>query len=294
MLFGKNLGTLSSALLYDRGLSFRMTEYIMNSIAVIAGAVLLYFIYSRFCKITKAVLIVGILSVFVVGALNIPTILVPYNWYKGTVGNTSEEPSIPLSKNGKNVMVIMLDRSIGTQVPYIFNEKPELLEKYDGFTYYENTISYSSSTITASPALFGGYDYTPEKINARLEDSLASKQDEALKVMPFLFSSNDYKVTICDTPFAGYKGTARAACTVTYSTLPSGVTLASNGNQAATTSADGSLTFNVASGANFGGNATMTGVITLTFTCDSKTFVRKFVWSKAITGATGATGAAGA
>ena len=99
----------------------------------------------------------------------------------------------------------MLDRSIGTHVPYIFNEKPELLEKYDGFTYYENTISYSSSTITASPALFGGYDYTPEKINARLEDSLASKQDEALKVMPFLFSSNDYKVTICDPPFAGYK-----------------------------------------------------------------------------------------
>ena len=93
-------------------------------------------------------------------------------------------------------MVIMLDRSIGTQVPYIFNEKPELLEKYDGFTYYENTISYSSSTITASPALFGGYDYTPEKINARADDSLASKQNEALKVMPILFGSNGYKVTI--------------------------------------------------------------------------------------------------
>ncbi|MBE7072365.1 MAG: hypothetical protein E7383_06425 [Ruminococcaceae bacterium] len=205
MLFGKNLGTLSSALLYDRGLSFRLTEYIVNSVAVTAGAVLLYFIYSRFCKITKAVLIVGILSVFSIGVLNIPTILIPYNWYKGTAGNTSEEPSIPLSKNGKNVMVIMLDRSIGTQVPYIFNEKPELLEKYDGFTYYENTISYSSSTITASPALFGGYDYTPEKINARADDSLASKQDEALKVMPVLFGSNGYKVTICDPSLAGYK-----------------------------------------------------------------------------------------
>lgn len=205
MLFGKNLGTLSSALLYDRGLSFPLTEYIFNSLAVIAGAALLYFVYSKFSKITKGVLLVGILSVFVIGVLNIPTILVPYNWYKGTVGNTTEEPVIPLSKDGKNVIVIMLDRSIGTQVPYIFNEKPELLEKYDGFTYYENTISYSSSTITASPALFGGYDYTPEKINARSDDSLASKQDEALKVMPVLFGSNDYIVTICDPPFAGYK-----------------------------------------------------------------------------------------
>ena len=205
MLFGKKLGMLSSALLYDRGLSFRLTEYIANSIAVIAGAVLLYFIYSKFSKITKAVLVVGILSVFSIGVLNIPTILLPYNWYSGTVGNTSEEASIPLSKDGKNVIVIMLDRSIGTHVPYIFNEKPELLEKYDGFTYYENTISYSSSTITASPALFGGYDYTPEKINARVDDSLASKQNEALKVMPILFGSNGYKVTICDPPLAGYK-----------------------------------------------------------------------------------------
>lgn len=205
MLFGKNLGTLSSALLYERGLSFQLTEYIFNSIAVIAGAVLLYFVYSKFSKITKGVLLVGILSVFVIGVLNIPTILVPYNWYKGTVGNTTEEPIIPLSKDGKNVIVIMLDRSIGTHVPYIFNEKPELLEKYDGFTYYENTISYGSCTITASPALFGGYDYTPEKINARNDESLASKQNEALKVMPVLFGSNDYTVTICDPPFAGYK-----------------------------------------------------------------------------------------
>lgn len=94
-------------------------------------------------------------------------------------------------------------------------------------------------------------------------------------------------------PFAGYIGTGRAGCTVTYSTLPSGVTLASNGNKAATTSADGSLTFNVAKAANFGANATMTGEITLTFTCNSQTFVKKFTWSKALTGATGEKGEQG-
>lgn len=94
-------------------------------------------------------------------------------------------------------------------------------------------------------------------------------------------------------PFAGYIGTTRAACSVTYSTLPSGVTLASNGNKAATTSADGSLTLNVASGANFGSDTTYTGEITLTFTCNSQTFVKKFTWSKAMTGATGGTGPQG-
>lgn len=94
-------------------------------------------------------------------------------------------------------------------------------------------------------------------------------------------------------PFAGYIGTTRAACTVSYSTLPSGVTLASNGNKAATTSADGSLTFNVAANANLGGANVFTGDITLTFTCNSQTFVKKFTWSKAMTGATGQQGEKG-
>lgn len=94
-------------------------------------------------------------------------------------------------------------------------------------------------------------------------------------------------------PFAGYIGTTRAACTVAYSTLPSGVTLASNGNKAATASADGSLTLSVAKSATFGNAATMTGEITLTFTCNSQTFVKKFTWSKALTGATGARGPQG-
>ena len=89
-------------------------------------------------------------------------------------------------------------------------------------------------------------------------------------------------------PFAGYQGTDRKACTVAYSTLPSGMSVASGGNVAATTSADGSLTISVAANATLGDAST--GVITLTFTCVSKTFTRKFTWSKAVTGATGAQG----
>ena len=89
-------------------------------------------------------------------------------------------------------------------------------------------------------------------------------------------------------PFAGYIGTTRAACTVAYSTLPSGVTL--NKNNAGTASADGSLLLNVAANANFGSDTTYTGEITLTFTCNSQTFVKKFTWSKAMTGATGGKG----
>lgn len=90
-------------------------------------------------------------------------------------------------------------------------------------------------------------------------------------------------------PFAGYEGSTRKACTVEYSTLPSGITLKSN--TAATASADGSLVFSVAKDSTLGGTAT--GDITLTFTCSSKTFTKTFVWTKANAGSTGGKGDTG-
>jgi hypothetical protein len=98
----------------------------------------------------------------------------------------------------------MMDRAFGPAIPYIMNEKPELVEKFDGFTYYPNTISYGGHTNFASPALFGGYEYTPERMNQRDTELLVDKHNEALKVMPVLFGENGYEVTIFDPSYAGY------------------------------------------------------------------------------------------
>ena len=93
-------------------------------------------------------------------------------------------------------------------------------------------------------------------------------------------------------PFAGYQGTSRRACTLTDPTLPSGMTKKSN--TAATTSADGSFVITVAANGTLGAAATLNGEITLSFSCNGQTFVKKLSWAKSLTGATGATGAAGA
>lgn len=90
-------------------------------------------------------------------------------------------------------------------------------------------------------------------------------------------------------PFSVFQGTSRKACTVEYSTLPSGITLATNGNVAGTTSAEGSLTLNVAANSDLGG--TVNGTITLTFKVGSTTIgTKKFTWVKQIAGATGSAG----
>ena len=113
-------------------------------------------------------------------------------------------PEIHLSKNGKNVVVIMMDRMISYYVPFLINEKPELKEKFDGFTYYPNCTSYGIATNVGVPALFGGYEYVPEKINERKNETLKEKHNEALKVMPVMFGQNGFDVTVGNPSYANY------------------------------------------------------------------------------------------
>lgn len=93
-------------------------------------------------------------------------------------------------------------------------------------------------------------------------------------------------------PFSVFQGTSRLACTTTYSTLPDGITLATNGNVPGTTSAEGSLTFNVANSSTLGG--TSNGVITLTIKVGTTTIgTKNFIWTKQIVGASGTNGTNG-
>ena len=204
MLFGTNLGTLSSTLQYDNQPLFRLNDYLINAAVVIAIGGALYFAAAKFPKIAQSILAVGILTVAGIGIYNTSRIVKTYKEYQARA-EASKAPSIPLSRNGQNVVVLMMDRAIGDLVPYIMNEKPELQKQFDGFTYYPNTISYGIHTNMAAPALFGGYDYTPENINKRTSELLKDKHNESLKVMPVLFRNNGYKVTVVDPPFANYK-----------------------------------------------------------------------------------------
>ena len=208
ILFGTKLGILSSTLQYENTPSFGIADYLINLAVVILVAATFAIVYAKLPKILNVILAAGVLAVGGMGLLNSYKDWDTYSAYHFiSSSSASDIPVIPLSKNGQNVVVLMLDRAVGTEVPYIFNENPELAKQFDGFTYYENTISYGAFTNTGSPALFGGYEYTPERLNERDEESLESKHNEALKVMPVIFGDNGYTVTVCDPTYAGYQWT---------------------------------------------------------------------------------------
>ena len=205
MFFGKNLGTISTLLQYEIEPVFSTQQILINIAVIVAAAGVCLFIYKK-PAVTRIVLVTLIMAIGIMAGKNMIGIQMEFldsTYMKHQ--NTAEDIKLSLSREGKNVVVIMLDRGMGTHIPFIMKEKPELLQQFDGFTYYPNTISYGPFSNIAMPALWGGYDYTPEELNKRDDMLLSDKHDEALRVMPEIFSDNGYEITVCDPTYAGYK-----------------------------------------------------------------------------------------
>jgi hypothetical protein len=206
MFFGKNLGILSNSLNYENGMSFDRVQKMQNLAIIIGVAIIMFAIYRFGRKIVPQVLIICAIALGVMSFYNVVKINESVSVIKVSVTQAKEDvPSFSFSKSGKNVVVLMMDRGMNEYIPYLFNEKPKLKDMFSGFTYYPNTLSFGGFTNFGTPALFGGYEYTPVEINKRDTETLASKHNEALKVMPVLFDKNDYKVTVCDPPYANYQ-----------------------------------------------------------------------------------------
>ena len=205
MLFAKHLTSLTSDLKYEGGMSFSTKEIVINLLAVAAVSVILPILWKKRSQIVTKVFPLIVIAAFGMSVYNMVGIQQSINEVREVVENQSDElATFTLSKNGQNVIVFMLDRAVSCYVPYFFQENPELERQFDGFTWYPNTLSFGVRTNTAAPALFGGYDYTPDQINARKDELLEDKHNEALKVMSVLFDNAGYDVTVCDPPYAGY------------------------------------------------------------------------------------------
>ena len=207
MFFGTNLGVISPDLKYEEGLYFALGEQVLNIAVVFMVAVGMYLLSCKWGRSVGMVLLTAIIALGGMSVKNIATIHTSISKIKEIQMQAMEIPSFNLSRDKKNVVVLMLDRAMGEYIPYLFNEKPELEEKFDGFTYYENTISFGAFTNFGTPAMLGGYEYTPVEMNKRDSEALVDKHNEALLVMPTLFAENGYDVTLCDPVYANYQWT---------------------------------------------------------------------------------------
>ena len=211
----ENFGFFTTTMLFSDPKSFSLIPYpyILNIIILSVVLILLFFILFKNKKnFILSGQIIAISSLLIISIINIKQINDDYQIIKEKYmyqdKNLSNlEIEYTFSKTGKIVLFIFLDTAIGSYVPFIFEEKPELLNSMYGFNYYLNCVSFSNHTLIGGLPVFGGYEYTPISINKRGNTSLLDKQKEAYLLLPYLFSKEGYSITITDPPFDNFKAT---------------------------------------------------------------------------------------
>lgn len=214
MFFGTKLGTITANLNFDNGVKFQSGEFLRNAIVLVFVCVIMIGLIrfsksiSRFLSIALLITIVFMSGVNIYGINK--EISAIENKSNENIFDSKGQPNkvVKLSKNGKNVIVLMLDRAISGYIPYIFNENSKVKDQFRGFTYYPNTVTFGAHTVFGAPPLFGGYEYTPQSFNERKQMTNIQKHNESLEVLPVLFSQNGYSSAVYSPPFANYKWTS--------------------------------------------------------------------------------------
>jgi len=206
-LFPGNYGILSIMFTFSENIISTKIYYLLNLLVLFFTFLLIIFIICKFNKIIIPFLSLTICGLILFSSFNCYKInkefKIAYSQNKINK-TTSYEYVYQFSKTGKNVLIIMLDRGINGFIPYIFDEKPDLNNSYDGFTWYNNTVSFGEVTNFGSPGIFGGYEYTPLEMQTREDIPLIEKHNEALLMLPRIFLDNDFQVTVTEPPWANY------------------------------------------------------------------------------------------
>jgi YidC/Oxa1 family membrane protein insertase len=209
-LFPGNYGLISINFLYDDNPEHSNGEILLNFCVLLIPLAAAFILYMK--KNKNIILIpvsLFVFSLISISVVNIIKINVSFNELKTYYVNKQKEtqeilPIFTLSRTGKNIVVIMLDRAVSVFMPFIFEESPELKEAYSGFIFYPNTVSFNGYTSIGAPPVYGGYEYTPQEINKRSNIPLVEKQNQSLVMLPRIFNENGFSVCVTDPPYANY------------------------------------------------------------------------------------------
>jgi YidC/Oxa1 family membrane protein insertase len=208
-LFPGRYGILTLDMVFANSVSHSVYEMLGNiAVLCIPICVVVVLFLKGFYKIITPIIALSGAVILALSIRNIAFIQAEHQkiseFHLDKTAKTSVEPVFHFSKTGKNTVVLMLDRAMNSFFPFILEELPELKDRYSGFVYYPNTLSFSGYTRLGAPPIFGGYEYIPAEINKRDTVPVVKKHNEALLLMPVVFFRAGYQVTVTDPPYPNY------------------------------------------------------------------------------------------
>lgn len=205
-MFTGEYGPMTRELDFMEGQLFRVTP--QSFFANILIAVALIFLTSLiFCKKAKTLIPYYLALTIGLASLSLKNVYAINNSFSKIAApevKNSLSPIYSLSKTGKNVLVFMQDRLIGPLIDETFEEKKGLADRFEGFTFYPNTVSLAELTMLGTPGIFGGYSYTPAEMNKRKSLTIQQKHNQALLSMPINFHEAGFDVFVSDLPYENF------------------------------------------------------------------------------------------
>jgi YidC/Oxa1 family membrane protein insertase len=217
--FQGNYGTVSRSLGFNvvRNLSGTLLTQCINIFVCIVVFLLVYFLFRLkkfyWISISMVICILSLSFLCALKLIHIKTIVAQeesssYGIETASVdktGNSNQPKTInsifPVSKAGKNIFIIMLDCAVSSYFPLFLEDQSSYKDKFDGFEYYPNTVSFFRNTIFGVPPIFGGYEYSTYELNKRNDKTMKEKHFEAIQVLPTLFKNLQFDVTVSNMPF---------------------------------------------------------------------------------------------
>lgn len=228
--FAGNYGSMDITLKFIGGIQSQNKIFILLNLLVTLIVLIIPFVLISLKKekIVTYICFISALSFTVLSFVNISKINSEYKAFtqshSAEDNNNKFESKFSLSKTGKNVVIFMLDRAESSYFEYILKDNPSLKESFSGFTYYPNTLSFNSHTLMASPALYGGYEYTPLEINKRQNESLAKKHNEATLLIPRILTEQaDFTAQMYDTSWGNFSYISDMSFTAPYEKIKGGI-----------------------------------------------------------------------
>lgn len=211
-LFQGDYGYLSALLIFTESSDvISPASYAAVNLAVIAAifAAVLAIIRFGLSRMACAVMGIACVALVMLSAVQGRNISAGYREYLRVSAGTKADSISPIfhfTRTGKNVVLIFLDRAQNRFIEPMFEESPRLKESFSGFTLYKNTVSYNSHTLIGAPPVHGGYGYTPLEINRRADVPLVEKHNEALLLLPRIFTeqAEGFSADSSDASWANY------------------------------------------------------------------------------------------
>lgn len=121
------------------------------------------------------------------------------------------EDLLRYSPGEPNVLILVLDRFMGSFVESILEDEPHLATRLDGFTWYPRSLAAGQNSIAGIHALLAGYDYTVPEMNGR-NRLLRDLSTEAYSLLPINFTRAGWRVNMINPRGLGF--TAAGDCSL--------------------------------------------------------------------------------